>query len=76
MRVQSVDELPYLNLWCTAAEENLMELVYLFLVSLVSLSFLRFSAPFPFSLCSYGSSMEAVVMAGFFPVLTHTAVKG
>jgi len=52
-----------------------MELVYLFLVSLVSLSFLSFSAPFPFSLCSYGSSMEAVVMAGFFSVLVHVAVK-
>jgi len=57
-------------------EENLRKLVWLFFVSLVSLSSFRFSAPFSFSLCSYTSSAGAVLGDSFCLVLVHVLVNG
>ncbi len=55
--------------WCVAA-------VWSFFVSLISFSFLRFLAPFSFSLCSYESSAVGVLRAGFRSVLAYISVKG
>lgn len=48
----------------------------LFFVSLLSLPFLRFSAPFSFSLCPYPSSRIAMRRAGFSSVPVYVCVKG